>query len=44
MLTTAAVEIVILRVMMILALVVLFWKCDRVAGSLLLPYLLSVTA
>jgi tryptophan-rich sensory protein len=42
MLTTAAVEIVILWAM-ILVLAVLFWKRDRVAGSLLLPYLLWVT-
>lgn len=42
MLTAAAVEIVILW-MMIVALVVLFWKCDRLAGALLLPYLLWVT-
>ncbi len=41
MLTTAAVEIVILWAM-ILALAVLFWKRDRIAGSLLLPYLLWV--
>jgi benzodiazapine receptor len=42
LLTAAAVEIVILWVM-ILALVVLFWKLDRVAGLLFLPYLLWVT-
>lgn len=42
LLTAAAVEIVILW-MMIVALVVLFWKCDRLAGALLLPYLLWVS-
>lgn len=42
MLVTAAVEIVILWAM-ILALVALFWKCDRAAGVLILPYLLWVT-
>lgn len=42
MLTAAAVEIVILWVM-IVVLVVLFWKRDRIAGALLLPYLLWVT-
>ena len=42
MLNAAAVEIVILWVM-ILALGVLFWKRDRVAGVLLLPYMLWVT-
>lgn len=40
--TAAAAEIVVLW-SMILALVVLFWKCDRTAGALLLPYLLWVT-
>jgi tryptophan-rich sensory protein len=38
----AAVEIIVLW-MMILALTVLFWRRDRVAGMLLLPYLLWVT-
>lgn len=42
MLTAAAIEIVILWVM-ILVLIVLFWKRDRIAGALLLPYLLWVT-
>ena len=42
MLTAAAVEIVVLLAM-ILALVVLFWRRDRIAGALLLPYLLWVT-
>lgn len=42
MLIAAAVEIVILWVM-ILGLVVLFWRRDRVAGALLIPYLLWVT-
>ncbi len=42
MLTASAVEIVILW-MMIVALVVVFWKRDRLAGMLLLPYLLWVT-
>jgi benzodiazapine receptor len=42
MLTAAAVEIVVLWAM-IVGLVVLFWKRDRVAGSLLLPYLLWVS-
>lgn len=42
MLAAAAVEIVILW-MMILVLGVLFWNRDRVAGVLLLPYLLWVT-
>lgn len=42
MLTAAAVEIVILWAM-ILALMVLFWKRDHLAGALLLPYLLWVT-
>lgn len=42
MLTAAAVEIVILWVL-ICFLVVVFWKRDRVAGALLLPYLLWVT-
>ncbi len=42
MITAAAIEIVVLWAM-ILALVVLFWKRDRLAGSLLVPYLLWVT-
>lgn len=42
LLTAAAVEIVILWGM-ILVLVILFWKHDRIAGALLLPYLLWVT-
>lgn len=42
LLTAAAVEIVVLWGM-ILALVVLFWARDRIAGALLLPYLLWVT-
>lgn len=42
MLTAAAIEIVVLWAM-ILALVMLFWKHDRVAGALLIPYLLWVT-
>jgi tryptophan-rich sensory protein len=41
-LTVAAVEIVILW-SMIAVLVILFWKRDRIAGFLLLPYLLWVT-
>ncbi len=40
--TAAAIDIVILWAM-ILVLGVLFWKRDRVAGALLLPYLLWVT-
>ncbi len=42
MLTAAAVEIVVLWAM-ILALAGLFWKRDRFAGALVLPYLLWVT-
>lgn len=42
MLTAAAVEIVVLWAV-ILALVVIFWQCDRLAGTLLVPYLLWVT-
>lgn len=42
MLAAAAVDIVVLWGM-ILALVVLFWKRDRTAGALLVPYLLWVT-
>ncbi len=42
MLTAAAIEIVILWAM-ILILTALFWKRDRIAGALLLPYLLWVT-
>lgn len=42
MLTAAAAEIVVLWAM-ILVLVVLFWKRDRPAGALLVPYLLWVT-
>lgn len=42
MLTAAAVEIVVLWAM-ILILVTLFWKRDRLAGALLLPYFLWVT-
>jgi benzodiazapine receptor len=38
----AAVEIVVLWAM-ILALVVMFWRRDRAAGALLVPYLLWVT-
>jgi translocator protein len=42
MLTVAAIEIIILWAM-ILILTALFWKRDRIAGALLLPYLLWVT-
>lgn len=42
MLTAAAIEIIILWAM-ILFLTTLFWKHDRIAGALLLPYLLWVT-
>lgn len=42
MLATAAVEIVVLWAV-ILVLVRLFWKRDRLAGALLMPYLLWVT-
>lgn len=42
MLTIAAAEIVVLWAM-ILTLVVLFWRLDRAAGALLIPYLLWVT-
>ncbi len=42
MLTAAAVEIVILWAM-IVVLVMLFWKRDRIAGAVLLPYLMWVT-
>jgi tryptophan-rich sensory protein len=42
MLTAGAVEIAILWAM-ILALQVLFWKLDRIAGALLVPYLLWVS-
>jgi len=42
MLGAAAIEIVVLWAM-ILALVVLFWRVDRWAGALLIPYLLWVT-
>jgi tryptophan-rich sensory protein len=41
-LAAAAVEIVVLWAM-ILALVVMFWRRDRAAGVLLVPYLLWVT-
>ena len=42
LLTAAAIEIVILWIM-IVALVAMFWKLDRLAGAMLLPYLLWVT-
>lgn len=42
LLGAAAIEIVVLWAM-ILALVVLFWRLDRWAGALLVPYLLWVT-
>lgn len=42
LLTAAAVEIVSLW-LMIVALVALFWRIDRVAGYLLIPYLLWVS-
>lgn len=42
LLTAAAVEIVILW-MMIVALVATFWRLDRTAGAMLVPYLLWVT-
>jgi tryptophan-rich sensory protein len=42
LLTIAAIEIVVLWAM-ILALTALFWRRDRIAGALLLPYLLWVT-
>lgn len=38
----AAVEIVILW-LMIAAVIVLFWRCDRLAAALLIPYLMWVT-
>jgi tryptophan-rich sensory protein len=42
MLAAAAVEIVVLWAM-ILALVAMFWRRDRLAGALLMPYLVWVT-
>lgn len=42
LLTISAVEIVLLWAM-ILALLILFWRRDRIAGVLLIPYLLWVT-
>ena len=42
LLAAAAIEIVILW-LMILALVVVFWRLDRIGGALLVPYLAWVT-